>query len=130
MPELPEVETVRQGLAKWVTRRRIASVDVYHPRAVRRHLPGPDHFAAVLAGRTVLDVCRRGKYLWLPLDSQDAVIGHLGMSGQLLLQPAEADVRTNAMAGQLHLRLPDVPPILHFAQTQDVRAWWRVRVTG
>ncbi|HEX5542403.1 MAG TPA: bifunctional DNA-formamidopyrimidine glycosylase/DNA-(apurinic or apyrimidinic site) lyase [Micromonospora sp.] len=90
MPELPEVETIRQGLAKWVTGRPIAAVEVYHPRAVRRHLPGLDHFAAVLAGRTVLDVCRRGKYLWLPLDSGDAVLGHLGMSGQLLLQPAHA----------------------------------------
>ncbi len=90
MPELPEVETVRQGLAKWVIGRRIEAVEVRHPRAVRRHLPGGEHFAAVLAGRTVRDVCRRGKYLWLPLDSGDAVVGHLGMSGQLLLQPAEA----------------------------------------
>jgi formamidopyrimidine-DNA glycosylase len=82
------VETVRRGLAKWVTGRRIAAVDVYHPRAVRRHLPGPAHFAGVLEGRTVVDVCRRGKYLWLPLDSDDAVVGHLGMSGQMLLLPA------------------------------------------
>jgi formamidopyrimidine-DNA glycosylase len=88
VPELPEVETVRQGLAKWVTGRRIAQVQVHHPRAIRRHLPGADHFAAMLAGRTVLDTCRRGKYLWLPLDSGDALIGHLGMSGQLLVQPA------------------------------------------
>jgi formamidopyrimidine-DNA glycosylase len=90
VPELPEVETVRQGLARWVTGRRIQTVEVRHPRAVRRHLPGGEHFAAVLAGRTVLDVCRRGKYLWLPLDSGDAIVGHLGMSGQLLLQPVEA----------------------------------------
>ena len=87
MPELPEVETVRQGLAKWVAGRRIAAATVHHPRAIRRHVPGPDHFSAVLAGRTVVDVSRRGKYLWLPLDSGDAVIGHLGMSGQLLMQP-------------------------------------------
>ncbi len=95
MPELPEVETVRQGLAKWVAGRRIAAVDVHHPRAIRRHLPGAEHFAAVLAGRTVLDVARRGKYLWLPLDSGDAVIGHLGMSGQLLMQPASAPDETH-----------------------------------
>jgi formamidopyrimidine-DNA glycosylase len=98
VPELPEVETVRQGLAQWVTGRRIAAVEVRHPRAVRRHLPGGEHFAAVLADRTVLDVRRRGKYLWLPLDSGDAVIGHLGMSGQLLLQPADAP-------DELHLRI-------------------------
>jgi formamidopyrimidine-DNA glycosylase len=90
MPELPEVETVRQGLAKWVTGRRFQAVEVHHPRAVRRHLPGPDDFAAVLSGRTVVDVCRRGKYLWLPLDDDSAVVGHLGMSGQLLMQPADA----------------------------------------
>lgn len=95
MPELPEVETVRQGLAQWVTGRRIDTVQVHHPRAVRRHLPGGDHFAAVLAGRTVLGVRRRGKYLWLPLDSGDAIVGHLGMSGQLLLQPASAPDETH-----------------------------------
>ena len=88
MPELPEVETVRQGLAKWVAGRTIATVEVHHPRAIRRHLPGDAHFVAVLAGRTILDVSRRGKYLWLPLDSGDAVIGHLGMSGQLLIEPS------------------------------------------
>ena len=90
MPELPEVETVREGLARWVTGRRISAVEVLHPRAVRRHLPGGGHFAAALTGRTVLDVRRRGKYLWLPLEDGDAIIGHLGMSGQLLLLPADA----------------------------------------
>ena len=89
MPELPEVETVRQGLAKWVAGRTIETVEVRHPRAIRRHLPGATHFADVLSGRTVIDVARRGKYLWLPLDSGDAIIGHLGMSGQLLIEPAE-----------------------------------------
>ena len=89
MPELPEVETVRQGLAKWVAGRTIATVQVHHPRAIRRHLPGDAHFIAMLTGRTILDVARRGKYLWLPLDSGDAIIGHLGMSGQLLIEPAE-----------------------------------------
>jgi formamidopyrimidine-DNA glycosylase len=88
VPELPEVETVRQGLATWVAGRTIAAVEVHHPRAIRRHLPGDLHFAAVLAGRTILGVSRRGKYLWLPLDSGDAIIGHLGMSGQLLIEPA------------------------------------------
>jgi formamidopyrimidine-DNA glycosylase len=89
MPELPEVETVRLGLSKWVAGRTIDSVEVHHPRAIRRHLPGDAHFIAMLTGRTVLDVARRGKYLWLALDSGDAIIGHLGMSGQLLIVPAE-----------------------------------------
>jgi formamidopyrimidine-DNA glycosylase len=91
VPELPEVETVRQGLAKWVSGRTISTVEVHHPRAIRRHLPGDVHFIAMLTGRTVLDASRRGKYLWLPLDSGDAIIGHLGMSGQLLMQPAGAE---------------------------------------
>ena len=91
MPELPEVETVRQGLAKWVAGRTIATVEVHHPRAIRRHLPGDAHFIALLTGRTIIDVSRRGKYLWFPLDSGDALIGHLGMSGQLLMQPADAE---------------------------------------
>ncbi|GHJ56086.1 formamidopyrimidine-DNA glycosylase [Nonomuraea sp. TT08I-71] len=98
VPELPEVETVRQGLAQWVVGRRISAVEVRHPRAVRRHEPGGEHFADVLTGRTITDVRRRGKYLWLPLDSGDALIGHLGMSGQLLLQPVGA-------ADELHLRV-------------------------
>ncbi|GAB2624850.1 formamidopyrimidine-DNA glycosylase [Paractinoplanes abujensis] len=91
MPELPEVETVRQGLAKWVTGRTIRAVEVHHPRAIRRHLTGDAHFIALLTGRTITDVSRRGKYLWFPLDSGDAIIGHLGMSGQLLMQPADAE---------------------------------------
>ena len=91
MPELPEVETVRQGLATWVAGRTIGTVEVHHPRAIRRHLTGDAHFIALLNGRTIVDVSRRGKYLWFPLDSGDAIIGHLGMSGQLLMQPAEAE---------------------------------------
>jgi formamidopyrimidine-DNA glycosylase len=98
VPELPEVETVRRGLARWMVGRRIAAVEVRHPRAVRRHAAGPQDFAALLTGRTILDVARRGKYLWLPLDSADAIVGHLGMSGQLLVRPAAA-------ADELHLRV-------------------------
>ncbi len=98
MPELPEVETVRRGLDKWVSGRRIATVEVLHPRAIRRHLPGAVHFADILAGRLVGAVQRRGKYLWLPLDDEDALVGHLGMSGQLLMQPVEAPA-------EIHLRV-------------------------
>ena len=111
MPELPEVETVRQGLAKWVTGRRISAVEVHHPRAIRRHLPGDGHFAAVLQGRTITDVARRGKYLWLPLDSGDAVIAHLGMSGQLLMQPATAEDETHL---RVRVSFADDGPQLRF----------------
>ncbi|MFG2619231.1 bifunctional DNA-formamidopyrimidine glycosylase/DNA-(apurinic or apyrimidinic site) lyase [Streptomyces sp. NPDC048507] len=91
MPELPEVEVVRRGLERWVAGRTVAAVEVLHPRAVRRHPAGGADFAARLAGRTIGVPMRRGKYLWLPLDGRDlSVLGHLGMSGQLLVQPAGA----------------------------------------
>ena len=90
MPELPEVETVRDGLARHVVGRTIAAVTVLHPRPVRRDLRGPAGFAAALTGRRIEGARRRGKYLWLPLDSGDALLGHLGMSGQLVVQPPGA----------------------------------------
>jgi formamidopyrimidine-DNA glycosylase len=111
MPELPEVETVRRGLDQWVTGRRIATVEVLHPRAIRRHLPGAVHFADVLAGRLVGAVQRRGKYLWLPLDDEDALVGHLGMSGQLLMQPGHAPAETHL---RIRFRFADDGPELRF----------------
>ncbi|MEU8940266.1 MULTISPECIES: bifunctional DNA-formamidopyrimidine glycosylase/DNA-(apurinic or apyrimidinic site) lyase [Streptomyces] len=91
MPELPEVEVVRRGLERWVAGRTIEDVEVLHPRAVRRHPAGGVDFAARLRGETVGVPQRRGKYLWLPLAGRDlSVLGHLGMSGQLLVQPADA----------------------------------------
>lgn len=98
MPELPEVEVVRTGLARWVGGRTISGVCVEHPRAIRRHHEGDADFAGRLTGRRVEAVRRRGKYLWMPLDSADVLIAHLGMSGQLLVAPAEAPA-------QRHLRV-------------------------
>ncbi|MFC4602280.1 bifunctional DNA-formamidopyrimidine glycosylase/DNA-(apurinic or apyrimidinic site) lyase [Rhodococcus kronopolitis] len=87
MPELPEVEVVRRGLDAHVVGSRIEAVEVLHPRAVRRHLPGGADLAAQLAGLSVTGVNRRGKYLWLELAPGDlAVVVHLGMSGQMLVQ--------------------------------------------
>lgn len=98
MPELPEVEVVRRGLDQWVAGHGIGEVRVLHPRAVRRHVAGGVDFAARLAGRTVEGVSRRGKYLWLPLDSGEGLLAHLGMSGQLL-------VKTSETAAERHLRV-------------------------
>jgi formamidopyrimidine-DNA glycosylase len=84
MPELPEVETVRLGLATHVTGRTIDTITVLHPRAIRRHLAGPEDFAAGLAGRGFGSARRRGKYLWLSV-GEDALLAHLGMSGQLIV---------------------------------------------
>ena len=90
MPELPEVEVVRRGLDAHVVGRTIESVEVLHPRPVRRDQGGPQGFVDAVTGRRVDAARRRGKYLWLALDSGDAVLGHLGMSGQLLVQAPTA----------------------------------------
>jgi formamidopyrimidine-DNA glycosylase len=103
VPELPEVEVVRRGLHRWAVGRTVSAVEVRHPRAIRRHLPGPDDFAGRLVGRTIRTAERRGKYLWLPLgepagaavDDAEALLGHLGMSGQLLMVPADEPAETH-----------------------------------
>ncbi len=84
MPELPEVETVRRGLEQHVSGRTVETVQVLHPRAVRRHLAGAADFEAALAGRSLDAARRRGKYLWLSA-GEDGLLAHLGMSGQLLV---------------------------------------------
>ncbi|MFB7305581.1 bifunctional DNA-formamidopyrimidine glycosylase/DNA-(apurinic or apyrimidinic site) lyase [Streptomyces sp. NPDC056192] len=90
MPELPEVEVVRRGLDRWITGRTVADVEVLHPRAVRRHVAGSTDFAARLGGSRFGRAMRRGKYLWVPLDEvSSSLLGHLGMSGQLLVQPQD-----------------------------------------
>ncbi|MGY5031613.1 bifunctional DNA-formamidopyrimidine glycosylase/DNA-(apurinic or apyrimidinic site) lyase [Streptomyces sp. 900116325] len=91
MPELPEVEVVRRGLDRWISGRTVADVEVLHPRAVRRHVAGSTDFAARLGGSRFGRAMRRGKYLWVPLDeASSSLLGHLGMSGQLLVQPQDA----------------------------------------
>ncbi|MBT2595701.1 bifunctional DNA-formamidopyrimidine glycosylase/DNA-(apurinic or apyrimidinic site) lyase [Arthrobacter sp. ISL-72] len=123
MPELPEVEVVRRGLVSWVRGRTITSVDVLDPRSIRRHALGAGDFAGNLEGARVVDVVRRGKFLWLPLEEAAAVhprtdtadgipvhavegnarppvalMAHLGMSGQLLMQDS-------AVPDEKHLKI-------------------------
>ncbi|MEY7971519.1 bifunctional DNA-formamidopyrimidine glycosylase/DNA-(apurinic or apyrimidinic site) lyase [Saccharomonospora xinjiangensis] len=98
MPELPEVEVVRSGLEAHVVGRTVASVEVLHPRAIRRHVPGEADFTGRLIGAEITAVRRRGKYLWLDLSDGTAVLAHLGMSGQLLVQP-------RGTADERHLRV-------------------------
>lgn len=73
---------VRHGLDAAITGHTITAVEVLHPRPVRRHLLGPEDFSAQLTGRTFASPRRRGKYLWLPFTDGDALLAHLGMSGQ------------------------------------------------
>jgi len=111
VPELPEVEVVRRGLAEHVAGRVIDAVTVTHPRSVRRHVLGAADLIAGISGRRVREACRRGKYLWLTFDEPDAgtpdsrtagpaldaaLVVHLGMSGQMLVQPADAPVDKHA----------------------------------
>ncbi|CAH0151982.1 Formamidopyrimidine-DNA glycosylase 1 [Microbacterium sp. Bi98] len=92
MPELPEVEVVRAGLAPAVIGSLITAVSVFDERALTRHAAGPSDFVARLEGRRVTAADRRGKFLWLPLDTADsALIAHLGMSGQMLLRAPDAE---------------------------------------
>ena len=88
MPELPEVETVRRGLEDHVVGRTVETVRVLHPRAVRRQPAGAAEFETALPGRTLDRARRRGKYLWLSV-GEDALLAHLGMSGQLLVGEPE-----------------------------------------
>ena len=112
MPELPEVEVVRRGLARWVLNRPINGVDVYHERALRRHVLGPNDFVLRLNGRSLDEARRRGKYLWLPIsDDEHALVAHLGMSGQLLVQQGEIDDGPHL---RVRIRFRDSDPELRF----------------
>jgi formamidopyrimidine-DNA glycosylase len=124
MPELPEVEVVRRGLQAHVVGKTISAVRVHHPRAVRRHEAGPADLTARLLGARITGTDRRGKYLWLLLDSEPpgsgsdtALVVHLGMSGQMLLGavPRADHVRISALL--------DDGTVLSFADQRTFGGW-------
>lgn len=123
MPELPEVETVRAGIADHSLGRPVESVRVLDARSLRRHLPGPAHFEAALTGRALRGAYRRGKYLWLTLSEPDgtladeALVVHLGMSGQLLVrdEPGEASESDSASEAEAHAAFDAEPRHLRVA---------------
>ncbi|TYR17054.1 bifunctional DNA-formamidopyrimidine glycosylase/DNA-(apurinic or apyrimidinic site) lyase [Corynebacterium urealyticum] len=88
MPELPEVEVVRRGLEEHLRGGVIHDVDVRHPRAVRAQPGGAAELVSLLDGARIQSFERRGKYMWLVLDSGHALFVHLGMSGQMLIHAA------------------------------------------
>lgn len=124
MPELPEVEVVRRGLQARVAGKAITAVRVHHPRAVRRHEAGPADLTARLLGARITGTDRRGKYLWLLLDteprgsgSDTALVVHLGMSGQMLLGavPRADHVRISTLL--------DDGTVLSFADQRTFGGW-------
>ena len=109
MPELPEVETVRSGLEKWVLGWKISKVDVLHSRAVRNNTAYD--LRKVLPGRKIVKVDRRGKYMWLLLDNDQALIIHLGMSGQVLL-PSSKEAPHRHL--RIRLSISEIDKEIHF----------------
>ncbi|GAB3576992.1 bifunctional DNA-formamidopyrimidine glycosylase/DNA-(apurinic or apyrimidinic site) lyase [Leifsonia lichenia] len=122
MPELPEVEVVRAGLAPAVTGATILGVEVFEPRSLKRHDPVSGAFDVLLTGRTMQTPARRGKFLWIPLAPEDAgsgaadtgavaerrsaIVAHLGMSGQILLREP-GTVESGLLRIRLHIEQPD-----------------------
>jgi formamidopyrimidine-DNA glycosylase len=108
VPELPEVETVRRGLAEHVVGNKFKEITVLHRRAT-----SPKSIAALtsLNGARVTEVARRGKFLWFKLDRPEVLVGHLGMSGQFLIQPRNAPderhLRVKINLGKHDLRFID-----------------------
>ena len=88
MPELPEVETVRLGLEKYATGKKIETLRVFHPRATNPKSIAP---LETLKGRRIKRLSRRGKFLWFELDNQLALVAHLCMSGQFKVKKSGSD---------------------------------------
>ncbi|MBW8764040.1 MAG: bifunctional DNA-formamidopyrimidine glycosylase/DNA-(apurinic or apyrimidinic site) lyase [Microbacterium sp.] len=106
MPELPEVEVVRAGLAPAAVGSLITAVSVFDERALTRHPLGAADFVSRLENRTIVGAARRGKFLWLPLEGgSDALIAHLGMSGQMLLRAPDAAAERHERI-RIHLEHP------------------------
>ena len=102
---------MRRGLADHVLGRTVAELELHGHRVARRHAPGPQHLADRVSGRRVAAVRRRGKYLWLDLEDSVGLIVHLGMSGQLLVEPGDAPDEKHLHA---RFRFADEGPELRF----------------
>ena len=112
MPELPEVEVVRAGLAPAVTGAVVSAVEVLEPRSLKRHDAASGDFETLLTGARIDAAVRRGKFLWLPLSGDEqregrAVVGHLGMSGQMLLRTPDHPGDDAHARVRLHLEHPE-----------------------
>ena len=86
MPELPEVETVRSGLAQHLVGARVNEIEIFDSRSLKKNISGAQGFVSEITGQVFGAVARRGKFLWLPFSVDRAMVGHLGMSGQILVR--------------------------------------------
>jgi formamidopyrimidine-DNA glycosylase len=112
MPELPEVEVVRKGLAKHVKNRKISNAKVRNNRALRNFEFSNKTFEKTVAGLTINSVERRGKFLWMTLkNSSQAISAHLGMSGQMLMVKKDEKPSTHA---RVTFDFSDTKRSLHF----------------
>ncbi len=115
MPELPEVEVVRLGLAPAVTGARVTAVTVLDERSLRRHDGPSEDFIDRLTGARLLAPERRGKFLWLPIAGRvdtPAPLPEPASLPELVEGPAEAVIIHLGMSGQVLLRRPDVEDAL------------------
>lgn len=83
MPELPEVETVKRGLAPTMEGALLVRAELRRPDL---RFPFPEDFAAAVSGRRILSLSRRAKYLMIDLEGGDVIIAHLGMSGSFRIE--------------------------------------------
>ncbi|HEX4399830.1 MAG TPA: bifunctional DNA-formamidopyrimidine glycosylase/DNA-(apurinic or apyrimidinic site) lyase [Galbitalea sp.] len=90
MPELPEVEVVRAGLEPATSGATVTGVRIFDERSLRRHDAPAEDFVDRLVGSTLGAPERRGKFLWVPISATNALVIHLGMSGQVLLREVDA----------------------------------------
>ncbi len=116
MPELPEVETVRRGLAAKLTGAKVAKVRVLAERSIREHEAGARDFAAQLKNRELAYFSRRGKFVWAPIHKAgiptgQALVIHLGMSGQALVRPTGTELSKHV---RVHMAFADLAWELHF----------------
>jgi len=120
VPELPEVETIKNELLPHIIGRRVTGVTLFWEGIVRQ--PSVEEFYSRLIGQRFTRLARRGKYLLFSLTSGEVLIIHLKMTGSLLLKPAsaEADKFVRAI---LHL---DKETELHFRDPRKLGVMWLV----
>jgi formamidopyrimidine-DNA glycosylase len=119
MPELPEVETVRGGLAPVLEGHRLARVEARRPDL---RFPLPENFVQLLTGATITRLARRAKYLVASLDREDTLVMHLGMSGRFEIAHPEAPADRVARPGQFHYAPEADPKHAHVVFTTEAGA--------